>query len=145
MVKNKPLYNSITPPLVSNCKKQAHEELLKELYKENQSFLNKAIFTISTLAIPFLFEILSRRSEDFNSTCLMIISLFTFCGVILLQVSSLRNARDGCDLSLEGDDDKKSQGENLFELARVKDIWRECCFAIALILTASALVIKTLN
>jgi len=126
-------------------KKKEYQALLTELYKENQGFLNKAVFGVSTLAIPFLFDVLSKKSEDFCSACLLIISLFGFCGVILLQVSSLRNARDGCDKSLEGKSKFQKQGEKLFNKARIQDKWRERVFAFSLILTASALVIKTLK
>lgn len=107
--------------------------------------MNKAILGVSTLAIPFLFEVLSKKSDDFHSSCLLIISLFGFCGVILLQVSSLRNARDGCDKSLEKELNFTQEGEKLFNKARIQDKWRERLFAFSLILTASTLVIKTLN
>jgi hypothetical protein len=136
--KEKPLYNSLTPPKLKDGfdNNKEYESLLKELYKENQAFLNKAIFTVSTLAIPFLFKTITDQSS-----ILLSISMIGFCGVILLQISSLRDARDGCDKSLL--EDSRQEGEELFIKARTKDIYRERLFAFSLILTAISLILKT--
>ena len=125
--------------------KKEYQKLLIDLYKENQSFLNKAIFSVSILAIPFLFEVLSKKSDYLPASILLGISLFGFCGVIVLQISSLKIARDGCEKSLEDKQESQKDGEKLFDKARKRDIWKEWFFAFSLILTASALIIKTLN
>lgn len=142
--KEKPLLNSLTPPkskeVLDNNKD--YESLLKELYKENQAFLNKAIFGVSLLAFPFLFEVLSKKIDFINSSILLGISLIGFCIVIFLQISSLKNARDGCDQSINPK--FRKDGEKLFELARKKDIWRERIFIFSLFLTSITLLLTKL-
>ena len=124
---------------------QENQDLLKELYNKNQEWLNKAIFSVSTLAIPFLFEVLSKEKGLKPSFFLLFICLTGFVSVILLQLSSLRNARDGCDKLLSKDQREKKLGNKMCDLARKKDICRECIFAFSLILSVLALFINNLN
>jgi|APGre2960657505_1045072.scaffolds.fasta_scaffold181530_1 hypothetical protein len=120
-------------------KEKEYQTLLQDLYKENQNFLNKAIFGVSSLAIPFLFEVLSQKKDFINSSILLGISLIGFCLVIFMQISSLKNARDGCDKSIKIE--SREDGNKLFELARKKDIWRERIFIFSLFLTAFTLLL----
>ena len=113
---------------MSDKKRAEYNGLMMELYKENQSFLNKAIFGISTLAIPFLFNALSSNEHSFSVSLLLAFSLVLFLGVILLQILSLKSARDGCDKSMETTKSAVEVGEILFNKARTLDIWREWLF-----------------
>lgn len=113
---------------MSDKKREEYNELMMELYKENQSFLNKAIFGISTLAIPFLFNALSPNDHSFIVSLLLAFSLVLFLGVILFQILSLKSARDGCDKSMETEVTSVEDGETLFNKARTLDIWREWLF-----------------
>lgn len=113
---------------MSDNKHEGYNELMMELYKENQNFLNKAIFGISTLAIPFLFNTLSANEQSFTVSVLLVISLILFLGVIFFQILSLKSARDGCDKSLEITESSVEDGEVLFNKARALDVWREWLF-----------------
>lgn len=126
--------------------KEEYRTLLVELYKENQSFLNKAIFAVSTLAIPFLFKVLSEQiTLDLSTRILLLISLFGFFIVVCLQVASLKSARDGCDKSMEECECARRDGERLFNRARLLDIFREYFFGISLFLILIALILNILN
>ena len=132
---------------INDIRAEEYRKLLMELYRENQSFLNKAIFSVSTLAIPFLFNILSQESKKLCHLALLflIVALIGFCGTIVCQIYSLKIARDGCDKSLEENQESKKCGEQLFDKARNIDICREIIFVISLACIVIALVIKTLN
>ena len=108
---------------------EKYKELLMELYKENQSFLNKAIFGFSTLAIPFLFNALITYKQEVFVTIFTAISIGSFLIVIILQVFSLKYARKGCDKSMDSNDD----GEPLFKTARKIDVARELFFILGII------------
>jgi hypothetical protein len=56
-----------------------------------------------------------------------------------MQISSLKNARDGCDKSIKIE--SREDGNKLFELARKKDVWRERIFIFSLFLTAFTLLL----
>jgi hypothetical protein len=124
---------------MSDDSRKEYNQLMMELYKENQGFLNKAIFGISTLAIPFLFEALKTNDVGFIPELILGGSLIGFFGVIALQIVSLKKARDGCDKSLEHNETAVEDGERLFNQARFYDIWRERIFILSLLLIVIAL------
>lgn len=113
---------------MSESSRKEYNKLMMELYKENQSFLNKAIFGVSTLTIPFLFNVLRTNEHSFIVSLLLAISLVFFVGVILFQIISLKLARDGCDKSIEKKETSVEDGESLFNKARTLDILREWFF-----------------
>ncbi len=124
---------------MSDDSRKEYNQLMMELYKENQGFLNKAIFGISTLAIPFLFEALKTNDVGFIPELILGGSLIGFFGVIAFQIVSLKKARDGCDKSLEHNETAVEDGERLFNQARLYDIWRERIFILSLLLIVIAL------
>lgn len=124
---------------MSDDSRKEYNQLMMELYKENQGFLNKAIFGISTLAIPFLFEALKTNDVGFIPELILGSSLIGFLGVIAFQIVSLKKARDGCDKSLEHNETAVEDGERLFNQARFYDIWRERIFILSLLLIVIAL------
>lgn len=119
--------------------RKEYNQLMMELYKENQGFLNKAIFGISTLAIPFLFDALKDDKIGFIPGLILGGSLIGFFAVISLQILSLKKARDGCDKSLERQETAIEDGELYFNQARSYDIWRERIFILSLLLIVIAL------
>lgn len=122
-----------------------YKKLLEELYKENQSFLNKAIFGVSTLAVPFLFQVLQDDKVFFWPKILLWLSLLGFFSVIILQTFSLKSARDGCDKSLENNHADAKTGERLFLRARLLDKWREGIFIFSLFLIVGAMIFNILQ
>lgn len=115
-----------------------YRALLIDLYKENQSFLNKAIFTISSLAIPILMKGSAEYDVTIFCKSFLTLSLIGFFTVIVLQIYSLKYARDGCDHSLS--EENKNEGFKLFKKARYLDIWRERAFLISFLFLAIALI-----
>lgn len=103
---------------MSDDSRKEYNQLMMELYKENQGFLNKAIFGISTLAIPFLFDALKDDKIGFIPGLILGGSLIGFFAVISLQILSLKKARDGCDKSLERQETAVEDGELYFNQAR---------------------------
>lgn len=121
-----------------------YKKLLVELYKDNQAFLNKAIFSIATLAIPLLFQVLQEEKALFCLKVLLWLSLLEFFAVITLQILSLKAARDGCDKSLEGTSTETEVGERLFNKARTLDKWRDGVFVLSFLLIVVAMVFNIL-
>lgn len=130
---------------MSDDSRKEYNQLMMELYKENQSFLNKAIFGISTLAIPFLFEALKTNNVSFIPELFLGASLLGFFAVISFQILSLKTARDGCDKSLENKETAVEDGECLFNKARFYDIWRERIFIFSLALIVIGLFISIIQ
>jgi|GEM_PF-6441827 len=124
---------------MSEDKRAKYNELMLELYKENQSFLNKAIFGVSTLAIPFLFNALNEDNHSLLVSIILCLSLSGFFTVIMFQIKSLKAARNGCDESMQQNDSAVENGEVLFNKARLLDIWRERFFIGSLGLIVMAL------
>jgi fucose permease len=121
-----------------------YEGLLLELYKENQTFLNKLIISISTVAIPLIFKAIDGENIKIVSW-FFIAGLVFFIGVIFTQIYGLKTAQKGCDKSLSSDVDEQRAGSKLFEKARFFDNIRDVSFMIALILIACAITIKVLS
>ena len=130
---------------MSEKKCAEYDQLMMELYKENQSFLNKAIFGISTLSIPFLFDVLNSNNYSLIVSIMLTLSIWCFFGVIICQVFSLKFARDGCDKSMEQLETARENGEKLFNKARLLDIWREMFFIVAFLFITMAMSIKTIE
>jgi len=131
-------FQDSAPPPVSLQKqgeeasvKDEYRKLLIELYKENQSFLNKAVFAISSIAIPYLFQAVPKAQDAFSVSCLGF-SLIGFFAVISLQIWSLKCARNGCDNSLSYKESDKKKGQKLFFKAKKIDAWRDGLFLLAL-------------
>lgn len=120
-----------------------YRKILIELYKENQNFLNKAIFSVSVLAIPLLFKSLSETAFSSCTKYIFTSSLVGFFIVIVLQILSLKSARDGCDEGLLQDEHNKSN--KLFDRARTLDKWREFFFILSLFLIVLAFIFNILN
>jgi Na+/melibiose symporter-like transporter len=123
---------------------EEYRNLVLELYKENQKFLNNLILGISSLAFPFLYNVLSNEKLEKTTQFLLIIALFGFCIVILFQIIAIKNAREGCDNSLSEDDEKKKRTTKLFEKAKKFDKYRDYCFLLSMFLTAIAITYKPL-
>lgn len=123
---------------------ESYKKILVELYKENQAFLNKAIFGVATLAMPLLFQVLHDEKVLFGPKVLLWLSLFGFFLVITFQIFSLKAARDGCDKSLEGNAADTECGEKLFNRARRLDKWRERFFVLSFFLIVLAMVFNIL-
>ncbi|WP_068084863.1 hypothetical protein [Polycladidibacter stylochi] len=116
-----------------------YQELLIDLYKENQSFLNKALFSVSTLAIPLLFKAILDYSENIKAQCMMALSLIGFVIVVTLMIISVRFAKEGCDKAIGGD---TVCAKNNFDKARRTDKYAEIVFVISLFIILTAVVIS---
>lgn len=117
-------------------RKEEYRNLLIELYKENVKFLNKLILGISSLAFPFLFDVLSIDNLKLTSKIYLIIALFGFCFVIALQIISITTARDGCDNALSKDKVKQTDANTQFEKAKKFDECQIYFFVFSTFLTA---------
>lgn len=123
---------------------EQYKELLLELYKENQAFLNKLILSLSTVAIPLLFKgVLEETSKCISYV--FIIALALFIGVILIQLFGLRVAREGCDKSLSSESEDVTEGLKLFKKAKKCDTIRDFMFSVALVSVGIAFIVKALN
>lgn len=121
-----------------------YKDLLLDLYKENQSFLNKLILGVSSLAIPLLYKSALEISDTYTALFLSF-SLFAFLIVIILQIWSLLCARDGCDDSMSNDQEKQKNGTVLLNKAKSIDTWRNAFFILALSLIIISLIINIFN
>lgn len=121
-----------------------YKDLLLDLYKENQSFLNKLILGVSSLAIPLLYKSALEISDTYTALSLSF-SLFAFLIVIILQIWSLLCARDGCDDSMSNDQEKQKNGTVLLNKAKSIDTWRNAFFILALSLIIISLIINIFN
>ncbi len=118
---------------------EEYKSLLLDSYKENQNFLNKLILSVSALAIPLLFEQIRASVNDIVSG-LLVCSLVGFIVVVLVQIYSLKIARDGCDKSLSSNSDDLHSGSGLLLRAKRIDLWRDRSFVAALVLIVLAVI-----
>jgi len=117
-------------------RKEEYRKLLIELYKENVKLLDQLIFGISSLAFPFLFDVLSIDNLKLTSKIFLIIALFGFCFVIALQIISITTAREGCDNALSKDKVKQTFANTQFKKAKKFDKYQIYCFVFSTFLTA---------
>ena len=108
---------------------EKYRELILDLYKENQTFLNKLILSFSSLAIPLLIRVVQAETVTF-ALWTYFTSAAVFMIVILTQLVSLRVARDGCDKALSDDESEIERGFRQFNIARNLDLLRDSMFSI---------------
>lgn len=88
-----------------------HEELLIELYKENQKFIDKAIFTIASASVPLLANFCDKI-DGYLSGFFLLVSLLLFIATILTHLVAFVFARRSCDLFLSMDKTKLNKADN---------------------------------
>ncbi len=110
-----------------------YKEFLKKLYESNQFFIDKAVFTFSSAAIPALITF-SEKLNLFDNRVywLYFLSLGLFILVVWLQITACKIAKEGCNLGL---DSKNEEANKLFEKADKIDNWLRRLFIIAIIIT----------
>lgn len=77
--------------------KKEYNELLIKYYSENNSFIEKAIFTVSAGALTFLIGL--NKELHFNGC--YILTLVGFITTMILQLISARISKEGCDKGLD--------------------------------------------
>lgn len=87
-----------------------HEALLIELYKENQKFIDKAIFTVSSASVPLLANFYDKV-DSVLSAVLLLLSLLLFIATIITHLAAFIYAKRSCDLFLSNRDDKKTKAD----------------------------------
>ncbi len=87
-----------------------YSELLIKYYTDNNSFIEKAVFTVSAGATTFLLG----YSDKINHTTLYHIAIWGFVTTLILQLISARISKEGCDRGLD-----KEHPEN-------GNIWFKC-------------------
>ncbi len=123
-------------------RQKEYRELLIELYKENQKFLSNLILGISSLAFPFLFDVLSTDKLTKISQFFLSIALYGFCFVIVLQIISVTTAREGCDNALSKDKGIVENANSLFKKAKKFDEYRNLFFVFSFFSTAVGLTLS---
>ena len=79
--------------------KKEYSELLIKYYTENNSFIEKGIFTVSAGAITVLLGF----SDKIQSQTLYHIAIWGFVLTLFLQLISARISKEGCDKGLDKD------------------------------------------
>lgn len=79
--------------------KKEYSELLIKYYTENNSFIEKGIFTVSAGAITVLLGF----SDKIQSPTLYHIAIWGFVLTLFLQLISARISKEGCDKGLDKD------------------------------------------
>lgn len=87
-----------------------YRKLLIEYYTENNSFIEKGIFTVSASAIT----VLLGYSDKMHSSILYNIAIWGFVTTLFLQLIAARISKEGCDKGLD-----KEHPEN-------GNIWFKC-------------------
>lgn len=77
--------------------RKEYSELLIKYYTDNNSFIEKAIFTVSAGATTFLLG----YSDKIHHTTLYHIAIWGFVTTLLLQLISARISKEGCDRGLD--------------------------------------------
>jgi hypothetical protein len=115
-------------------KQNEYREFLKKNYEENQKFIDKAIFTFSSAAIPLLISF-SEKLSLHNSLIfwLYFVSLGLFIIVITMQIIACRIAKEGCDLGYNDNNTEKAL--KLFKRADEIDFILIFVFVIAILIT----------
>lgn len=83
--------------------KKEYSELLIKYYTENNSFIEKGIFTVSAGAI----SVLLGFSDKIQSPTLYHIAIWGFVLTLFLQLISARISKEGCDKGLDKDHPEK--------------------------------------
>lgn len=95
---------------MSEESKNRHEDLLIELYKENQKFIDKAIFTVSSASVPLLANFY-EKVDGFWSGFFLLLSLLLFIATIVTHLAAFIYAKRSCDLFLSSNTEKKNKAE----------------------------------
>lgn len=128
---------------------------LNEHYKGNQAFIDKAIFTLSSAAIPALITFAEKLNfSNLFVSVFYIISVVLFILVIIFQIIACKIAKEGCDRGMEVIDDedeielkkkeekRDSESCKLFQMADFLDNCTIIFFIIAIVLTFSTVCIN---
>lgn len=110
--------------------KREYRALLLQLYIENEKFLSYLIVIISTLAIPFLYNIL-ESSITAKRAFIIALSLLGFGITIILQVIAAIVSIRACDNGLSDDKEVKKVSVKLFRITRMLNEYRNYCFLLA--------------
>ncbi len=107
------------------------KQLYLDLYKENQTFLNKSLFTLSCAALPLILKL--GEKADGMDRLIVNISLFLFFVIICLHLYTHYIAKEGCDLALSEEDDKIEKATKHFDRVKAVENWKYGLFIVALV------------
>ena len=110
--------------------KREYRALLLQLYIENEKFLSHLIVIISTLAIPFFYNILGS-SITAKRAFIIALSLLGFGITIILQVIATIVSIRACDNGLSDDKELQKVSVKLFRITRMLNEYRNYCFLLA--------------
>lgn len=114
--------------------KKEYNELLVKYYTENNSFIEKGIFTVSAGALTFLIGL----SEKIYTSTWYVIALLGFAFTIILQLIAARVSKEGCDLAL---DEENSEKANLwFKYSEIINNIFLITFILSIIISACVVV-----
>ncbi len=121
-----------------------HEALLIELYKENQKFIDKAIFTVSSASVPLLANFY-EKVEGIWSAFFLLLSLLLFIATIVTHLAAFIYAKRSCDLFLSSNTEKKNKAETKRKKSVKLDKIVLWIFVCALISVFSMLTINSIT
>ena len=110
--------------------KREYRALLLQLYIEDEKFLAYLITIISTLAIPFFYNILGS-SITVKRAFIIALSLLGFGITIILQVIATIVSIRACDNGLSDDKELQKVSVKLFRITRMLNEYRNYCFLLA--------------
>ena len=119
-------------------------EALNDLHQKNQEFLDKAIFSVSIIAIGFLFNAINDTDKERFScyTEFFSVLLLFFSIVIILHVISYKITTVACNnLTKKDDGDKIKQGKKQLKYAGIIDSVRDYLFILSIFLIAMLVMI----
>ncbi len=102
---------------------------LRQLYKENTVFLEKAIFAASSIFIPLLFNVLVSDRLPKEAAEYITYSLCGFSAVLILQTISFRLGKEGCDIYERNID----RGEVYFTIVNILDWIKDAVVILSLV------------
>ncbi|OGI29991.1 MAG: hypothetical protein A2287_04375 [Candidatus Melainabacteria bacterium RIFOXYA12_FULL_32_12] len=107
----------------------------KKFYETNQAFIDKAIFAVASASIPVLINFSDKLNLlHIKTFYLFFTSLVFFTFVIILQIIACKFAKEGCDLNLGNEKDKK-RANLFFDMADKIDFTVIIVFVLAISMT----------
>ena len=116
-----------------------NEDKIFDLYVENQKFIDKAIFTISSASVPWLAGLSGDIHEFWWQGFFLLLSIFLFIATIVTHLIAFIYAKRSCDLFLSSNLKKKEKAKKKRKKSEKLDKIVLCLFLLSLISVFSML------